>query len=60
MFNETNPYLKKQEMLRKARDAWAYSEWFLNFLRTQGAEKPKQPNDDEVILWHQSLAKRNH
>ena len=51
---ETNPYLKRLDQLKEARQNFDESEWRLSFLRTIEAEQPKPPTEQEIILWHQA------
>jgi len=52
-FQEPNPFLCRLNELQTARERWAYSDWLLNFLRTEGSEPPKIPTDEELLKWMQ-------
>ena len=49
--HEPNPYLRKLNQIQDARVRWAYSEWLINFLRTEGSDLPKIPTDEELMEW---------
>ena len=51
MNQESNPFLKQLDQLQDARVKWAYSEWLLNFLRSEGDQKPKIPTDEQLLAW---------
>lgn len=53
--NQTNPFMQRLDQMKDAQTKWAYSEWLLNFLRSEGELKPKIPTDEELILWAQKL-----
>lgn len=48
---ETNPFLKRLDQIHDAQVKWAYSEWLLNFLRSEGEQKPQTLTDGELLLW---------
>ena len=52
--NETNPYLKRLDLLNEARKRFAESEWRLEFLRTIEPAPQPQPTEEELIKWHQN------
>ena len=51
---ETNPYIRRLDQLKEARQNFDESEWRLSFLRTIEAEAPKPLTEQEIILWHQA------
>jgi hypothetical protein len=53
--SETNPHLKRLDELEQAKTKWAYSEWLLSFLRSEGTEQPKILTDEELLQWAQNL-----
>ena len=53
--SETNPHLKRLDELEQAKTKWAYSEWLLSFLRSEGSEQPKILTDEELLQWAQNL-----
>ena len=55
IMTETNPYLKRLDQLKEARQNFDESEWRLSFLRTIEAEAPKPPTEQEIILWSARL-----
>ena len=55
MNNDTNPFMQRLDQMKDARVKWAYSEWLLDFLRSEGQLQPKIPTDDELLLWAKTL-----
>jgi len=55
MNDESNPFLQRLNQINDAKVKWAYSEWLLDFLRSEGSLKPKIPTDEELLLWAKTL-----
>ena len=51
--NATNPFMQRLDQMKDARVKWAYSEWLLNFLRSEGELQPKIPSDEDLLIWAQ-------
>ena len=52
---EANPFLRRLNQIQDARVKWAYSEWLVDFLRSEGCLEPKIPTDEELLQWAQKL-----
>ena len=52
--NEPNPHLRRLAQMQEAKSKWQESEQLLNYLRTHGPDKPKQPSDEELLQWAQN------
>jgi len=52
---QSNPFMKRLDQIHDAKVRWAYSEWLLNFLRSEGCLEPKIPSDDELLIWAKTL-----
>lgn len=55
MYNQYNQ--QKLDLVRKAREKWLESEFFLGFLRSEGNSVP-EPTDEELLQWHQNLQRQ--
>ena len=53
--DETNPFLQRLDQINDAKVKWAYSEWLLSFLRSEGCLEPKIPTDEELLVWAKKL-----
>jgi len=53
--NQTNPFMLRLDQIQDAKVRWAYSEWLLNFLRSEGSLKPTIPTDEELLIWAKTL-----
>lgn len=53
--NETNPYLKRLDLIKQAREKFEESEWRLNFLRSLEPTPLPKPSDEELLKWNQTL-----
>ena len=53
--DETNPFLRRLNQIQDAKTKYLYSEWLLNFLRSEGCLEPKIPNDEELLEWAKNL-----
>lgn len=53
--DESNPFLQRLNRINDAKVKWAYSEWLLDFLRSEGSLKPKIPTDEELLVWAKTL-----
>ena len=51
--NDNIPYQPRQDQTEEAWKLWQESEWHLNFLRSEGEERPKPLTDEELIKWMQ-------
>ena len=55
MSDQTNPFLLRLDQIKDAQVKWAYSEWLLNFLRSEGNLRPQIPTDEELLVWAKKL-----
>ena len=55
MSDESNPFLQRLNQIHDAKVKWAYSEWLLDFLRSEGSLKSKIPTDKELLVWAKTL-----
>ena len=53
--NETNPYLKRLDLLKEARQKFDESEWRLDFLRAIEPTPTPDPTNEQLLSWHQTL-----
>ena len=49
--DDNNPFLRRLDQIQDAKVRWAYSEWLLSFLRSEGSLEPKIPTDQELLEW---------
>jgi len=52
---EPNPHPKELDGLEAAQTKWAESEWHLEFLRSEGNERSKTLNDEELLIWAKNM-----
>ena len=55
MNTEPNQFKQRLDQIKSAQVKYAYSEWLLNFLRSEGCLEPKIPTDEELLVWYQNL-----
>jgi hypothetical protein len=53
--DQSNPFMQRLDQMHDAQVKWAYSEWLLNFLRSEGGLKPQIPTDEQLLTWAKSL-----
>ena len=51
---ETNPFLQRLDQINDAKVKYAYSEWLLNFLRSEGSLNPTILTDEQLLVWHKN------
>ncbi len=55
MNHESNPYLRVQDEVNKAKNKWATSEHLLKLLRSETGQEPLKPSDEQLLQWAKKL-----
>ena len=53
--NDQNPFMQRLDQIHDAQTKWAYSEWLIDFLRSEGSLEPKIPTDEQLLIWAKNL-----